>query len=190
MIDLPVTIYVEYKGLSSITLVAEQQKDFIAQVLKKTESKNKIIVEKPENMENKKLENFWEVKCIQCQTSINEKSELILNSIWKKKKPDLSAEELSFETSDPNGKISPWKIEFAEKKPFLVHTGEQVKIFYNPSPGIIIQNFGKSLKNARRGETVRVELGNWFAKGSQTNFHGIIETTVTASGEVEYADKQ
>ena len=56
--------------------------------------------------------------------------------------------------------------------------------------GITIQSFGKSLKNAVQGETIRVQVNNWFNKNINTNSTEIIEAKVIAPNEVEYVGKQ
>lgn len=71
----------------------------------------------------------------------------------------------------------------------LVRSGEKTKIIYSPNNSLIVQTFGKSLSNAGRGETIRVQINDWFDKGSSSHPTRIIEGTVIAPGEVEYAAK-
>ncbi|MBX9838326.1 MAG: flagella basal body P-ring formation protein FlgA [Silvanigrellaceae bacterium] len=71
----------------------------------------------------------------------------------------------------------------------LIHTGEKTKVTYSPNRSLIIQTFGKSLSNAGRGETIRVQISDWFDKSSVLHPTGIIEGIVIAPGEVEYATK-
>lgn len=71
----------------------------------------------------------------------------------------------------------------------LVHAGEKIKIIYSPTQSLTIQTYGKSLSNAGLGESIRVQISNWFENSSVPHPTGIIEGTVVAPGEVEYAIK-
>lgn len=71
----------------------------------------------------------------------------------------------------------------------LVRAGEKIKIIYSPSNTLTIQTYGKSLSNGGLGERIRVQISNWFENSSVPHPNGIIEGTVVASGEVEYATK-
>ncbi|WGL60795.1 flagella basal body P-ring formation protein FlgA [Pigmentibacter sp. JX0631] len=72
----------------------------------------------------------------------------------------------------------------------LVHSGEKIKIIYSPTDNLTIQTYGKSLTNGGLGETIRVQISNWFDNSSVSQPAGIIEGTVVAPGEVKYAVKQ
>ncbi|MGY3802514.1 flagella basal body P-ring formation protein FlgA [Pigmentibacter ruber] len=72
----------------------------------------------------------------------------------------------------------------------LVHSGEKIKIIYSPTDNLTIQTYGKSLTNGGLGETIRVQINNWFDNSSVLHPTGIIEGTVVAPGEVKYAVKQ
>lgn len=71
----------------------------------------------------------------------------------------------------------------------LVHKGEKIKVTYSPNNSLTLQTFGKSLSNGGRGESIRVQINDWFDKSSVSHPTGIIEGTVIAPGEVEYATK-
>ncbi|KAB8027973.1 flagella basal body P-ring formation protein FlgA [Fluviispira multicolorata] len=71
----------------------------------------------------------------------------------------------------------------------FVHTGEKTRITYKPTQALTIQTFGKSLSNGGLGEIIRVQINDWFEKSSAFRPTGIIEGTVIAPGEVEYAIK-
>ncbi|APJ04542.1 flagella basal body P-ring formation protein FlgA [Silvanigrella aquatica] len=71
----------------------------------------------------------------------------------------------------------------------LIRSGEKTKVTYSPNNSLTIQTFGKSLSNGGRGEIIRVQINDWFDKGATSRPIGIIEGTVVAPGEVEYAAK-
>ena len=71
----------------------------------------------------------------------------------------------------------------------LIRIGEKTKVIYSPSNSLTIQTFGKSLSNGGRGEIIRVQINDWFDKNVTSHPTGIIEGTVIAPGEVEYAAK-
>ncbi|WP_186647600.1 flagella basal body P-ring formation protein FlgA [Fluviispira vulneris] len=71
----------------------------------------------------------------------------------------------------------------------LVHTGEKTRITYKPSNTLTIQTHGKALSNGGLGEIIRVQINDWFEKNASFRPTGIIEGTVIAPGEVEYAIK-
>jgi flagella basal body P-ring formation protein FlgA len=69
----------------------------------------------------------------------------------------------------------------------LIRSNEKVRITYSPNNSLTVQTFGKSLSNGGRGEIIRVQISDWFDKGAASRPTGIIEGTVIAPGEVEYA---
>ena len=71
----------------------------------------------------------------------------------------------------------------------LIRSGEKIKVTYSPNNSLTVQTFGKSLANGGRGEIIRVQISDWFDKGAASRPTGIIEGTVIAPGEVEYAAK-
>jgi len=194
MIDIPVPVYIEYKNLSKIVTQAEHQKDLISSVLKKIEGQTKLILEYsqtdafPESSPNKSF--FWEAKCVTCYNIEADNNSVILSSVKKVLKNNGESADIYFDTTNLPGKISSWKIELAEVKPILVHSGKNVKINFSSENGISIQSFGKSLKNAVQGEIVRVQVNNWFNKNTNINSTEIIEAKVLAPNEVEYVGKQ
>ena len=194
MIDVPVPVYIEYKNLSSVVFQAEHQKDLIASVIKKVEGQTKLILEYPQdNTLSQTASNpsfFWEARCVVCYNIEVDNNSVVLNSVKKVLKNNGESSDIYFDTIDLPGRISSWKIELAEVKPILVHSGKNVKINFSSNNGITIQSFGKSLKNAVQGETIRVQVNNWFNKNINTNSTEIIEAKVIAPNEVEYVGKQ
>jgi flagella basal body P-ring formation protein FlgA len=69
----------------------------------------------------------------------------------------------------------------------LIRSGEKIKVTYSPNNSLTVETFGKSLSNGGRGEIIRVQISDWFDKGTASRPTGIIEGTVIAPGEVEYA---
>lgn len=209
MLDVPVPVYIEYKNLSPVVSQAEHQKDLITSIIKKIEGQTKLILEHSQSFQNSQDDRFsqkqmtpiflWEVKCVVCYNVIEENSEIILSSVKKELKNDGENSEIYFDTVDQLGKISSWKIELAEVKPIIVHSGKSVKINFNSENGIAIQSSGKALKNATQGEVIRVQVNSWFNKNNN-NYNPalnpiststeIIEAKVVAPNEVEYVGKQ
>lgn len=193
MIDAPVYVYVDYKNLSPIVSQSEYQKDLIASVLKKIEGQTKIILEYPgENSSSQKETNykFWEAKCVIC-FNLDEKNEIVLNSVEKIYKNKSQNALISFDTKNLSGNISSWKIELTEIKPFLVRAGSDVKIHLISEDGLIMQSSGKSLKNGSYGDVVRVQIESWFHKSNSiSNSTEVILAKVIAPNEVNYVGKQ
>ncbi|MES2614160.1 MAG: flagella basal body P-ring formation protein FlgA [Bdellovibrionota bacterium] len=191
MIDIPVPVYIEYKNLSPVVTQAEHQKDLIASVLKKVEGQAKFILEYSGEKEQISSTNnlFWEAKCIVCFNIPDDSFSVVLSSVKKTAKNNGEIALLTFDTFDSPGRISSWKIEMTEVKPIVVRSGKDVKINFNSTSGIAIQGVGKSLKNASRGETIRVQVSNWFQKINSPNSTEIIEAKVIAPNEVEYVTK-
>lgn len=194
MIDLPVPVYIEYKNLSSLVSQAEHQKDLIASVIKRIEGQTKLILEySRDNFASQDASTpsfFWEAKCVVCYNIEIDNNSIVLRSVKKILKNRGESSDIYFDTIDLLGKISSWKIELAEVKPVLVHSGKNVKINFSSNNGITIQSFGKSLKNAVQGETIRVQVNNWFNKNMNSSSTQIIEAKVIAPNEVEYVGKQ
>lgn len=117
MMDAPSSIYIEYKNLTKDTSLAEQQKDLISAVLKKTEGQNQTLIEvHPESLARGSLPKdsvFLYATCVQCPVSSQETWDLNLNSIIKNKKQNGS--EISFVVINAQNQKSEWKIELTDK---------------------------------------------------------------------------
>jgi hypothetical protein len=194
MIDVPAPVYVEYKNLSHIVSQAESQKDLLASVIKKIEGQSKLILEYPQ--EDSSSKNFvstpfyLEIRCLVCYPVTENNKGLILNSVKKITKTHGLNSIIYFDTYNFPEKISSWKIEVAQVKPILVHSGKNVKININIASGIRIQSMGKSLKNASQGDSVQVQVNNWFNnKNNSQHLNEVIEAKVIAPDEVEYVRK-
>lgn len=117
MIDTPPSIYVEYKNLASDMSLAEQQKDLISTVLKKTEGQDKTLIEVNSSSSKSgalpKDAVFLYATCVQCPMLPQQTLDLNLSSIAKNKKGNVS--EISFMVIDASDQKKEWKIELSNK---------------------------------------------------------------------------
>ncbi len=180
MIDHVPPTYIEYKSLSSSTSVAESQKDIISLALKHIHE-NWALVETNHLSNNE----YWQVKCLRCPTSLTETMELDLNSVVVDEVSGTDSPTLSFQTLTNHRNSNVWKISLKHVYPVVIHKNDLVKVILQKNDGLTIQSTGQALQEGSIGKVIPVKVRSFFSKSSYPS-QTTIESKVMGPGEVSY----